>query len=87
VTPEKVRALRIKLANVLWRQFPKADAISIGLAANAVLKLMLREAVDIATMPHEKDCACWDCVLRLHAEVIRHRAMLQVKQETEKEFD
>ena len=87
MTPSKLRALRFKLRDILWRQFPKADAISIGLTVNAVLKLMLREAVDIATMPHEDDCSCWDCVLRLHGEVVRHMAEMKVARETEEEFD
>jgi hypothetical protein len=87
LTPEKIRAVRLKLCRVLWRRFPEEDAISIGLAVNAIMQVVLKEAVDLATMPHEQDCVCWSCVLDLHCSVLMHQAQLRIAHEAEEEFD
>ena len=31
--------------------------------------------------PHEPDCACWDCVLGLVADVARHQAEMRARRE------
>jgi hypothetical protein len=87
MTPDKMRALRIKLRNVLWRHFPRAQAAEIWPAVKALERFMVRESFDLWRMDHEAGCACWDCVLALHCEVVQHAALLRVAQETAEEFD
>ena len=87
VTPDKIRDLRLKLCKVIWRRFPEEDAISIGLAINAIMRVVLKEAVDIATMPHEDGCACWRCIFDLQNEIQEHTARLRVASEAEEDFD
>jgi hypothetical protein len=87
MTPDKLHALRIKLRIELWKCFPKASAYSIWHAVEAMMRLMIRESYDLWHMEHEAGCACWDCVLALHCEVLQHAALLRVAHETAEEFD
>jgi hypothetical protein len=82
-----MRALRLKLRDELWKCFPRADAISIGKAVNAILPLMLRESFSLVDMEHKEDCACWNCVHALHNAVSERVARWRVAQETAEDYD
>lgn len=43
------------------------------------------EILDLVCDQHPNDCACWDCILELQAEIIRSRAIAAVEQETPQE--
>ena len=87
MTPDKIKALRIKLGNELWKCFPRADAISIGKAVNVLLPMLLRESFNLVDMQHSRDCACWDCVHALNADVTEALARWRVAQDAAKEHD
>jgi hypothetical protein len=87
MTPDKIRSLRLKLRNVLWRCFPQADGITIGLAVNRLLPLMVRESSNLVEMEHDRDCACWDCLLALNAAVAEHQAWMRAARQAAEEHD
>jgi hypothetical protein len=88
MTPGRLRYLRIKMRDKLWLRFPKASAVDIGMAVNDLLDVMLYEpTVAVAMECTDPDCACWDCVLALAAEVAMADAQRRVALEAEDEFD
>jgi predicted nucleic acid-binding Zn ribbon protein len=87
MTPTKMRAFRRRLDYVLRKAFPRAEAAAIWQAANWLERLLLVEAHKIVEAEHEPNCACWNCVLSLHADVARHMAELRVAQEAAAEHD
>lgn len=73
---------------IVWED--EAQAMTAWLRSNYVAGYQqvheaYREAV--YGQEHANDCACWDCVLRLNAEVTRHRMRMQVREEARGEFD
>ena len=88
MTPGRLRYLRIKIQNKLWRRFPTASAIDIGLAAEEILSVVLFEPTLIVSVDHnDPDCCCWDCLLALNAAVVITSARLRVDEEAAGEFD
>ena len=79
MTPDKIRRLRYKLRDELWKCFPDAESYRIFRAVDRLLPLLLRENFMVVDSVHENDCACWDCILKLNAEITMHVAMLRVK--------
>lgn len=47
-------------------------AIAAGMNRRDLMTLVLDEL-------HTEDCACWTCVIRLHAEAAVHQARMRVK--------
>lgn len=87
MTPKKVRALRLKLRDELWKCFPKADAAQVHQAVNLVLPLIMRESFNLVEMEHDRDCTCWPCLHALHAEIVEHHARMRVAREAAEEHD
>jgi hypothetical protein len=85
--PAKLKALRLKLRNVLWRCFPQADGISIGQAVDRLVPLIVRESFNVVEMEHDRDCACWDCLLALNAAVAEHQAWMRAARQAAEEHD
>lgn len=85
VGPRRIKNLRLKLRDELWRCFPRSDAISIGKATNVLLQMIVHESADFTIFEHADDCACWHCVLAANAEVTRWLACRQVKEKVKQE--
>ena len=49
--------------------------------------MIMRESFNLVEMEHVPDCACWDCLLGLNADVIEHLARLRVAREAADEHD
>lgn len=87
MTPDKLRGLRIRFRNVLWRRFPQADAVTIGQGTNELVNIAVREAFNLVDMPHAIDCVCWNCVLALNAEVVERVARQRAAHEAADDYD
>lgn len=87
MTPARIKALRLRMRDALWKCFPRADAISIGRAVNVLLPMIMRESFNLVEMEHAPDCACWDCLLNLNAVVTEHQAWLRAAREAAEEHD
>lgn len=87
MTPDKLRAFRIKLTNELWKSFPRAEAATIWQAADRVERLVIFEAFKLVDMAHERDCGCWNCVMALHSDVARRLAERRAAQEAADDHD
>jgi hypothetical protein len=81
------RALRIRIRDVLLRHGKRLSVERAGWMADAILEEIGREPLGTLDECPIPNCACWMCVLRLHAEVLQHQAMLQVEREAEEEVD
>jgi hypothetical protein len=81
------QSLRIKVKNALWRLAPRAEAASVWEATDAVLAAVGTEPLGLLEDEPVPSCACWECVLRLSAQVLQHRAMMLVKYEAAEEHD
>lgn len=80
-------ALRIKVKNALWRLAPRAEAASVWAATDAVIAAIDREPLGLMDDEPVPACACWECVLRLSAQVLQHHAMMRVERESLEEHD
>lgn len=87
MTPDKLRAFRIRLTNELWKSFPRNEAATIWQAANRIERLMVFEAFKLVDMEHNHDCACWHCVMTLHSDVAQRLAERRAAQEAADEHD
>jgi hypothetical protein len=87
MTPAKIKALRLKLRNVLWRCFPQADGTSIARAVDRLVPLIARESFNLVEMEHDRDCACWGCLLALNAAVAEHQAWMRAARQAAEEHD
>lgn len=87
MTPDKLRAFRIKLTNELWKSFPRTEAATIWQAAARIERLMVFEAFKLVDMEHECDCGCWNCVMTLHSDVARRLAEQRAAHEAAEEHD
>lgn len=87
VGPRQIKNLRLKLRDELWKCFPRASAISIGHATNALMNMIVYESANYSIFEHADDCACWHCVLAVNAEVTQWLACRQVKEQAEQEHD
>jgi hypothetical protein len=86
--PHQRAALRLKLRDVLWKFHPRADAIDVGEAVLALMRLLDRSQIgSFMGEPPTPDCACWDCVLRLQAAVVQQQARWAVAELEEREID
>ena len=85
MTPDKMKALRIALRIELQKYFPQADAVDIGWAVRGLEKVVVREAARLVDVEHCDECACWDCLGRLHGEVHRWQSEVRVRQRDNEE--
>jgi hypothetical protein len=81
------RARRIKIRNALWRLAPKAEAAETWEALETILAAVDREPLALTDDEPVPDCACWECVLRLNAQVAQHCARMRVEREWQEEHD
>ena len=84
---DRRRALLIRIRDEVWKAAPKLSAVEVGKAADAILKAIGREPLGTLDECPIPNCACWMCVLRLHAEVLQHQAQLRVEREADEEVD
>jgi len=88
MTPGRMRNLRLKMRDKMWLCIPGASAIEIGLAVNAALDVILNEpTIDVATECTDPDCACWNCVVALSADIAVETARRRVTLENAETFD
>lgn len=80
-------ALRIKVKNALWRFAPRAEAASVWPATDRIIAVIDSEPLALLDDEPVKDCACWECVLRLNAQVAQHCARMRVERESLEEHD
>ena len=80
-------ALRIKIKNALWRFAPRAEAAIVWAATDAVMLAIDREPLALTDDEPVKDCACWECVLRLNAQAAQQCARMRVERESLEEHD
>ena len=69
MTPRRMKGLRIKLRNEIWRTMPKASASEVYTLVHRLDRLVALEALNLVDEDHHPDCACWRCVLSLNADV------------------
>lgn len=78
--------LRIKIRNVLLRH-TRLKVERANWVADAVLAEVGRAPFGTVEDHPVPGCACWACVLQLHAAATMHRARLEVERESELEVD
>ena len=79
--PNRQRALRLKLRDVLYRLKPDADAADIFDTVVKVIRAVEQEPLAVLAEDPVPGCACWLCVLRLNAGVTQEAARRAVEQE------
>lgn len=79
--PNRQRALRLKLRDVLYRLKPDADAFDIFNTVEKVLRAVEQEPLAVLAEDPVPGCGCWLCVLRLNAWVAQETARRVVEQE------
>ncbi len=87
MTPRRIKALRIKLRNEIWRAFPRAEAAAVYALVFRLDRLVAREALNLVDGEHAPDCACWACVLSLNADVTVLTAERRAALEAAEEYD
>lgn len=81
------RRLRIRIRDVLLRHGKRLTIERAEWMADAILDEIGREPLGTLDECPIPNCACWMCVMRLHLDVLQHRAMLRVEREAEQEVD
>ncbi len=81
------RKLKIRIRDVLLRHGRRLTVERAEWIADAILSEIGREPLGTLDECPVPNCSCWMCLMRLHLDVLQHRAVLLVEREAEQEVD
>ena len=85
MTSDKLKRFRQRLVRELHFLLPGHD--DVGSIANHLERFMVQEAFRLTDIEHSPDCACWDCLGKVAADVMRHQSEMKVAREMADDHD